>query len=86
MIHDKIGSLTSSRTSSRRWRTATYDALPEEFRKRYRPSGYLLFGDTKKDAEGRRLLREQVARDMHDSGAVEPILDQLEKNGLGSAD
>jgi len=40
--------------------------LPEELRTRYQPSGYLLFGDVKKDAENRRLLREQVAQDMHD--------------------
>jgi len=53
-------------TQLRRHDAAAYDALPEEFRTRYQPSGYLLFGDTKKDAEGRRLLREQVARDMHD--------------------
>lgn len=53
-------------TQLKRHDVATYDALPEELRKRYRPSGYLLFGDTKKDAEGRRRLRDQVARDMHD--------------------
>ena len=53
-------------TQLRRHDEAAYDALPEELRTRYQPSGYLLFGDTKKDAEGRRLLREQVARDMHD--------------------
>jgi len=53
-------------TQLRRHDEAAYDALLEELRTRYQPSGYLLFGDTKKDAEGRRLLREQVARDMHD--------------------
>ncbi len=53
-------------TQLRRHHAAAYDALPEELRTRYQPSGYLLFGDTKKDAEGRRLLREQVARDMYD--------------------
>jgi hypothetical protein len=42
-----------------------YDGLPDELRSRYQPSGYLLFGDVKKDAESRRLLRDQVARDMH---------------------
>jgi hypothetical protein len=52
-------------TQLKRHDTAAYDALPEELRTRYQPSGYLLFGDTKKDAEGRRLLREQVAQDMH---------------------
>ena len=43
-----------------------YDALPEPLRTRYQPSGYLLFGDLKKDAKSRQLLREQVAQDMYD--------------------
>jgi hypothetical protein len=53
-------------TQLRRHDAVAHDTLPEELRKRYRPSGYLLFGDTKKDDDSRRLLREQVARDMHD--------------------
>ena len=53
-------------TQLRRHDSEAYDALPEELRTRYQPSGYLLFGDVKKDAESRRLLREQVAREMYD--------------------
>jgi hypothetical protein len=53
-------------TQLKRHDEAAYGALPETLRTRYQPSGYLLFGDTKKDAESRRLLRAQVARDMHD--------------------
>jgi hypothetical protein len=53
-------------TQVKRHDREAYDVLPEELRTRYQPSGYLLFGDVKKDAESRRLLREQVARDMHD--------------------
>jgi len=51
-------------TQLKRHDRETYDGLPEELRTRYQPSGYLLFGDVKKDAESRQLLREQVARDM----------------------
>jgi hypothetical protein len=53
-------------TQLKRHDREAYDTLPQELRTRYQPSGYLLFGDVKKDAENRRLLREQVARDMHD--------------------
>ncbi len=53
-------------TQLKRHDRETYDGLPEELRRRYQSSGYLLFGDVKKDAENRRLLREQVARDMYD--------------------
>jgi hypothetical protein len=53
-------------TQLKRHDREAYDALPEDLRTRYQSSGYLLFGDVKKDAESRRLLREQVARDMYD--------------------
>jgi len=42
-----------------------YEALPEALRKRYSPSVHQMFGDTGKDKESRRLLRQQVAEDMH---------------------
>jgi hypothetical protein len=42
-----------------------YKALPEALRQRYRPSVHQMFGDTGKDKESRRLLRQQVAEDMH---------------------
>jgi len=42
-----------------------YDALPEALRQRYRPSVHQMFGDTAKDKDSRRLLRQQVAEDMH---------------------
>jgi hypothetical protein len=53
-------------TQLKRHDRPAYDGMSEEFRRRYQPSGYLLFGDVKKDAENRQLLREQVAQDMHD--------------------
>lgn len=53
-------------TQLKRHDRETYDGLSEELRSRYQSSGHLLFGDVKKDAESRRLLREQVARDMYD--------------------
>ena len=42
-----------------------YDALPEALRGRYAPSKAGLFGDVAKDSESRRLLRLEVAQDMH---------------------
>lgn len=42
-----------------------YDALPEELRERYGPSEGHLFGHARKDAEKRRVLRQQIAEDMH---------------------
>jgi len=42
-----------------------YNALEESFRNRYAPGVNQLFADTKKDSESRRLLRQQVAEDMH---------------------
>jgi len=44
---------------------ADYNALDESFRNRYAPGVNQLFADTKKDSESRRLLRQQVAEDMH---------------------
>jgi len=42
-----------------------YDSLEESFRNRYAPGVNQLFADTKKDSQSRRLLRQQVAEDMH---------------------
>lgn len=42
-----------------------YNSLDESFRQRYAPGVNQLFADTKKDSESRRLLRQQVAEDMH---------------------
>ena len=42
-----------------------YNSLEESFRNRYAPGVNQLFADTKKDNASRRLLRQQVAEDMH---------------------
>jgi hypothetical protein len=42
-----------------------YNSLEESFRQRYAPGVNQLFADTGKDSESRRLLRQQVAEDMH---------------------
>jgi len=42
-----------------------YESLPESLRQRYSPSVHQMFGDTGKDKQSRRLLRQQVAEDMH---------------------
>ncbi len=52
-------------TQLKRHDTEAYDALDEWFRQRYAPGVNQLFADTKKDSESRRLLRQQVAEDMH---------------------
>jgi hypothetical protein len=52
-------------TQLRRHDKAAYESLAESLRKRYAPSVHHLFGDTGKDSESRRLLRQQVAEDMH---------------------
>jgi len=44
--------------------TKGYESLEESLRQRYVPSVHHLFGDTGKDKESRRLLRQQVAEDM----------------------
>ena len=42
-----------------------YNSLEESLRNRYSPGVNQLFADTKKDRDSRRLLRQQVAEDMH---------------------
>jgi hypothetical protein len=42
-----------------------YNLLEESLRNRYAPGVNQLFADTKKDSQSRRLLRQQVAEDMH---------------------
>lgn len=44
---------------------ADYDTLPETLRQRYAPGVNQLFADVAKDTDSRRLLRQQVAEDMH---------------------
>ncbi len=51
-------------TQVRRHDNAAYEALPEALRQRYAPSANRLFGDTAKDAQARRRLRQKVAEDM----------------------
>jgi hypothetical protein len=53
-------------TQLKRHDAAAFESLPESLRMRYQPSAHMLFGDVKKDAENRRLLRQQVAEDMHE--------------------
>ena len=53
-------------TQLKRHDEAAFESLPEALRTRYQPSAHMLFGDVKKDPESRRLLRQQVAEDMHD--------------------
>ena len=52
-------------TQVQRHDPAAYANLPEALRQRYAPSEHLLFGDIAKDRESRRLLRQQVAEDLH---------------------
>jgi len=52
-------------TQLKRRSPADYHGLDECFRQRYTPGVNQLFADTKKDSESRRLLRQQVAEDMH---------------------
>ena len=49
----------------KRHNTKAYELLDEQFRKRYAPGVNQLFADAKKDSDSRRLLRQQVAEDMH---------------------
>jgi len=44
---------------------SAYEALPDVLRQRYSPSVHQMFGGTGKDKQSRRLLRQQVAEDMH---------------------
>ena len=48
-----------------RFNKQDYNALDEQLRQRYAPGVNQLFADTRKDSESRRLLRQQVAEDMH---------------------
>ena len=52
-------------TQVQRHDPAAYANLPEALRQRYAPSEHLLFGDVARDRESRRLLRQQVAEDLH---------------------
>ena len=52
-------------TQLNRHDTKAYESLDKQLRDRYAPSVHQLFGDIKKDGESRRLLRQQVAQDMH---------------------
>ena len=52
-------------TQVKRRNPEDYNALPEPLRQRYAPSVHQLFGNTDKDKESRRLLRQQVAEDMY---------------------
>ena len=52
-------------TQVQRSEPADYDTLPEALRQRYAPGVNQLFADVSKDTDSRRLLRQQVAEDMH---------------------
>lgn len=52
-------------TQLKRHDAKAYDLLDEALRDRYAPGVHQLFGDTGKDVESRRLLRQRVADDMH---------------------
>jgi hypothetical protein len=52
-------------TQLKRHSKSDYDILDEALRSRYAPGVNQLFADTSKDSESRRILRQQVAEDMH---------------------
>jgi len=52
-------------TQLKRHDAKAYELLDEQLRNRYAPGVNQLFGDTGKDSESRRLLRQQVAEDMY---------------------
>lgn len=52
-------------TQLKRHDTKSYELLDEQLRIRYTPGVNQLFGDSGKDGESRRLLRQQVAEDMY---------------------
>jgi hypothetical protein len=52
-------------TQLKRHDPKAYELLDEQLRRRYAPGVNQLFGDTGKDGESRRLLRQQVAEDMY---------------------
>jgi len=66
-------------TQLKRHNKADYDSLEESLRNRYAPGVNQLFADTKKDRESRRLLRQQVAEDMH--RLIKLFADNPEHNG-----
>lgn len=53
-------------TQVKRHDSAAYANLPQALRQRYTPSEHQLFGDVARDKESRRLLRQQVAEDLHE--------------------
>ena len=53
-------------TQLKRHDPPAYAALPEALRQRYAPSDQRLFGDTARDQESQRRLRQQVAEDLHE--------------------
>ena len=65
-------------TQLKRHSKTDYEALDESLRNRYAPGVNQLFADTKKDSESRRLLRQQVAEDMH--YLVKRFADNKEQN------
>jgi len=66
-------------TQLKRHSKADYNILDESLRNRYAPGVNQLFADTKKDRESRRLLRQQVAEDMHH--LIKLFADNPEHNG-----
>jgi len=66
-------------TQLKRHSKADYNMLDESLRNRYAPGINQLFADTKKDRESRRLLRQQVAEDMHH--LIKLFADDPEHNG-----
>ena len=66
-------------TQLKRHNKADYDALDESLRKRYAPGVNQLFAATQKDSESRRLLRQQVAEDMHH--LIKLFVDNPQHNG-----
>ena len=66
-------------TQLKRHDRALYDALPEALCTRYAPSPGRMFADTAKNADTRRALRQDVARQMH--WLVERFADEGSVNG-----
>lgn len=52
-------------TQVKRHEAAAYEALDEALRQRYAPSATRLFGGVGRDEPSRRVLRQQVAEDLH---------------------
>ena len=66
-------------TQIKRHDEQSYNALDESLRQRYAPGVNQLFADTQKNSESRRLLRVQVAEDMH--SLVKLFADNSSHNG-----